>query len=517
MVELKSKCDAATRADWLVFAILSACVLIPIWIVRYPAPGDYWNQLLKARIVANYADPFLGYSRYYQISFLPIPNMASTLVTALLMKLFAPMIAGKLLLSIYAITFPLSSRYLVRCAGVRFRPLEYIGFTMVYNPCFWDGYIDFCLSAAVAQFAIGYWLKNRDVLHLRHVAAYLALALLTYFAHFWGFVVLMGVTLLLAVGECRAKRLLWLGTAGVAAVLLFIYSRGTSERLSIYYFGATYTLSLARNFVSLPRLAGLPADAAHFASAAVLTAIRLSLLGLLFTLAARTKNRLFWVGLVLLVGFFFLPNQLGRMREPGQRTLVFVPTILAAAVAAYPTRRTARALSLLVLGCTGFAVLFAGRAWVEKDRQLSVYHDALMQIPAHSRVLNVVTLSSPYLNWPWKMLGGDMYRSEGFFGANYNLEKGGFYLHTFTTGVVKVRKGASPVRPWFMMDSSFEWPEWLRANMGVVSRNFDYVVVVGPADKVEPLLLANFVPCRQLNGCMLMTNRTNTQRAVHNP
>ena len=496
-----------SRLDWLVLWLLCACVLLPIWIVRYPAAADYWNHLLKARIVADYANSELNYSRYYLVSYLPIPNMAATLMLAFFMKLVPPMIAGKLLLSSYALALPLSSRYLVRSVGNRFRPLEYIGFTMVYNPCFWDGYIDFCLSVAVAQFALGYWLKMRGCARPREAAGYLGLTFLAYFTHLWGFLVLFGVTLLLAIGEPRAKRLLWAASALIAAALLFIYSTCSSERLSIWYFGATYTLSLARNFLSLPRLAGLPADPYHMMSAAALIAARLTLLIMLVSMGHRTKNRLFWIGALLVVSFFLMPNQLGRMREPGQRTLVFVPAILAAAVAAYSPKRLMRGFAALLLACVVLSVAFTARAWIAKDRDLTIYHDALAHIPAHSRVLNVVTLKSPYLKWPWKLLGSDMYRSENFFGANYNLEKGGLYLHTFTTGVVQVRDGVSPVRPWFMMDSGFEWPEWLHRNRMVVRQAFDYVVVVGPRERIDPLLLPDFMLYSRRDGVEVLKNR----------
>jgi hypothetical protein len=502
----QAKNSSTKPLDWLAFALSCTCVLLPIWIVHYPAAADYWNHLLKAKIVADYDNPALGYSRFYQITLLPIPNMTTTLALALLMKVLPPLTAGKVLLSTYAIALPLSARYLIRGAGVRFRPLEYIGFTMVYNPCFWDGYVDFCLSVAIAQFAIGYWLRTRDV-RPGNATAYLALAFLTYFTHLWGFVVLFAVTGMLAVRESRGKRLLWLGSAAIATVLLFIYSHATAERTSISYFGLTYTLSLARNFLSLPRLAGLPADAAHLASAALLIGIHLALLVVLVVLAARTKNRLFWIGVVLMVGFFFLPNQLGRMREPGQRTLVFVPTILAAAIATYPARRTARAVSLLMLGCIGFMLLFTARAWVAKDRDLAVYHEALTRIPAHSRVLDVVTLASPYLEWPWKLLGSDMYRSENWFGANYNIEKGGLYLNTFTTSVVKIRDKASPVKPWFVMQSGFQWPRWLNANRMTVRRAFDYIVIVGPRRQVAGVLLLDFEPYWRGRGVEVLKRR----------
>lgn len=506
-----TKQSATSRPDWVTLCALSALVLLPIWIVHFPAAADYWNHLFKAKIVADYADPALGYSRFYEISFLPIPNMASTLIMALLMKLAPPMTAGKVFLSLYALALPLSARYLVRSAKVPFLPLEYIGFALVYNPCLWDGYIDSCLSVAFGLLAIGYWLRMRDRVTPANAMCYVALALATYFTHLWGFAVLVAVTALLALGEAASKRLLWLGLGLIGAALLAVYSHGTSERLSIDYFGLTYTLSLARNFLSLPRLAGLPADPAHFSSVALLITVRLALAVALIAVAWKQKNRLFWIALALTVSFFLLPNQLGRMREPGQRTLIFAPVLLAAAASVYPNRRQGRVLSFLLFGCIGLGIVFTARSWIAKDRDLSVYHQALMRIPAQRRVLNVVTLQLPTLEWPWKVLGSDTYRSENFFGANYNIEKGGLYLHTFTTGIIKVREGAAPLRPWFIMDKSFSWPVWLERNYELVEGNFDYVVVVGPRDRVARTLRRGFAPCWRGDGVEVL-RRVRLQR-----
>lgn len=489
---MKTKAMPSRITEWTFLLFLSLFVLLPIWIVQYPAAADYWNHLLKARIVAEYGNPMLDYRKYYQIVLLPIPNATSTLVMALLMKIVSPMIAGKMFLSLYAILLAFSSRYLVRAARVPFRALEYIGFAVIYNPCIWDGYVDSCLSVAIAQFAIGYWLKTRDNASPGVAFIYLLLVILTYFTHLWGVVVLLGVVFMLSITESRMRKLIWLISFIVVGLMLLVYSQGTSERLSIYYYGITYTLSLARNFLSLPRLAGLPLDSEHFVSAAVLIVIRIVLLGSLLLMAWKSKTRMFWIALVLLISFFLLPNQLGRMREPGQRTLIFVPTMLAAAIMVKPDRRRSRELSGLMLVCIVLTLVFTARAWIAKDRDLQQYQQALVAIPAHHSVLNVVTLKSRNLSWPLKILGSDMYRSEGFFGSVYNLEKGGLYLHVFTTGIVKVRDNVCPIRPWFMMNDGFEWSQWLKANRSVICHSFEYIVVVGPALQADTVLFPDY-------------------------
>jgi len=501
------KRDSIRPVDWAVLAALSVCVLLPIWIVRYPAAQDYWNHLLKAKIVADYGDAGLGYSRFYRILLLPIPNISSTLVMALAMKLFAPMTAGKLFLSAYALGLPLAARYLVRSAGVHCRPLHYIGFALVYNPCFWGGYIDFCMSAAIALLAVGHWLRIGVNPPPRSCAACLALALLTYLTHFWGFALLIVVTGLLAIGESSRKRALWVGCTVLCGIMLAAYARGTSERLSAGYYGASYTLSMVRNFLSMPRLAGQEADGAHLASAATLIVIRLSLLGVLTAEAVRQRSRMLWVAAILVALYVALPNQLGRMYEPGQRTLVFVPVILSAAVITRSSARTARALWALVIGCALLPALFAARSWRAKDADLAAYHDALRRIPSGSSVLHVITVDAPPLEWPAKLLGSDAYRPEAFFGAVYNVEKGGFYLHTFTTGLVRVRDGASPVRPWFIMDSGFEWPRWLKSNMDMLRRSYEYVVVAGPRRRVDRVLTPDYERVLRRGEIELLANR----------
>ena len=64
MISPNKKTRPMGLPDWLAIGLLCVCVLLPIWIVRYPAAADYWNHLLKARILADFSSPQLGYSRY---------------------------------------------------------------------------------------------------------------------------------------------------------------------------------------------------------------------------------------------------------------------------------------------------------------------------------------------------------------------------------------------------------------------------------------------------------------------
>ena len=475
----------------LLFSLI-ALMLIPIWIVQYPSLQDYYNHLLKAKVLLDYSNSAMNYSNFYSIVHLPVPNSASTLVMAFLMMFFQPMVAGKIFLSIYVVLFPLSAMYLIRAAGSEIRPLHYIGFAFVYNPCFLGGYIDFCLSAAVVQFAVGYWLKTRNQINFGVGVKYTGFVLLTYLSHFWGLAILLGITGLLMLRESHARKLLWISCAVLAAALLGVYSRVTGERLTADYYGFTYLISIIRNFLSLPRLGALPMDSLHLATAGTLIILRLGLLVSFLYLALKRRTPLFWITVLMAVGYFIVPTQLGRMYEPGQRILVMIPALFAASVAAMPTKRITNMLAIIMAICIVLPVAAATVFWGREDRNLVDYSSVLSRIPAHKSVLHVIMLPAEELTGLRKLAGSDVYRPEGFFGANYNIQKGGFYLHTFTTGIVKVRPEIAPVSPWFIMQENFFWPDWLEKNHSVVSRNFDYIVLVGASDRAYKVLQTKY-------------------------
>ena len=479
------------------------CVLVPIWFVHYPPLQDYWNHLLKARILADYSNPSLGYSQLYRLSFLPTPNAASTLVMAMLMKFFSPDISGKVFLSICAVALPLSTRYMVRCSRVGIKALEYIGFTVVYNPCFWQGFIDFCLSVAIAQFAIGYWVKTRDKVSPVVAAKYLLLVLLTYFTHLWGVVVLTGAVFILCLWETRSRKLLWLGAAAMIGVLFMVYSSGADERSAVEYRGLTFTLSILRNTIAFPRLLGPTDGAFQIGASTIMICTRLALFSLLAVLAWKRRTPLLYVSCGLVALYFALPAQLGRMYEPGQRTLLFLPALLAASVAVRPPRLHSAILQVLILSSGLVATAATLWVWMAKQPDLQNYYQALAAIPPHKRVLNVVTLKCPRLSGPGKLAGSDAYTAEKFFGAIYNIEKGGYYPGTFTTGMIKVRAKTPRMIPAGQTADVIDWPKYIAANHDELTRHVDYVVVVGPSSGVGGILRRTYSSTRQAHNVVI--------------
>jgi len=72
-----------------------------------------------------------------------------------LLNLFLPIeVAGKILLSIWVISFPLSIIYLFRVVHSGYSSLELIGFTLIYNWFFLAGFASFILSLPLVFFTL---------------------------------------------------------------------------------------------------------------------------------------------------------------------------------------------------------------------------------------------------------------------------------------------------------------------------------------------------------------------------
>jgi len=83
------------------------------------------------------------------------------------MYFLTPLVAEKMLVSLYMVLFPLAVRYAVRSIRPKAMPLAFLALPLVYNYLFAQGFYNFCLSIAVFFFIIGYWIRNRDRLAAR--------------------------------------------------------------------------------------------------------------------------------------------------------------------------------------------------------------------------------------------------------------------------------------------------------------------------------------------------------------
>lgn len=191
---------------WLgaLFFVLALLYLIPFWSVHYLPTVDGPCHTYNSWIVRQYGNvrEFPLFRQYYEVNAGPYPNWIGHGIMALLMLAAPPLVAEKLLVSLYALAFLGGIWYLAGSVRPGGRWLAFLGFPFVFNNMFQFGFYNFSVSLALFPWILGFWWRWRDRPgNPRYVAGINLLLWLCYFSHILSF----GLSLL-AIG------VLWLAT-----------------------------------------------------------------------------------------------------------------------------------------------------------------------------------------------------------------------------------------------------------------------------------------------------------------
>ena len=179
------------------FVGLIGLFLLPIWLFKYLPLQDGPIHLHTANVLHDFLTGNLSIFQDYYVTNLQLaPNWTTQIILTGLMFITSPIIAEKLLLSLYVILLPVAMRYAL--SGVktsRFTPafLPFLSFPFCYNLTFNVGFYNFAYSLIVFLFVIGYWLRHRHHIRLTQTGILLLLILGLYFTHLFSFVI-FGIT-----------------------------------------------------------------------------------------------------------------------------------------------------------------------------------------------------------------------------------------------------------------------------------------------------------------------------------
>ncbi|MEM9908704.1 MAG: hypothetical protein AAF921_27205 [Cyanobacteria bacterium P01_D01_bin.44] len=208
------------------FIGLVGLFLLPIWLFKYLPLQDGPIHVHTADVLHGFlTGPPSIFQDYYIPNLQLAPNWTTQVILTGLMFVASPIVAEKLLLSLYVILLPFAVRYALN--GVRpdaFAPpfLAFLSFPLCYNLTFDMGFYNFAYSLVVFLFVIGYWLRHRSHLRLSQTGVLLLLILGLYFTHLFSFVV-FGLTVgVLSLSQCVGILLTPQRTALAALKQLFI-------------------------------------------------------------------------------------------------------------------------------------------------------------------------------------------------------------------------------------------------------------------------------------------------------
>src|SRR5262249_2820824 len=177
------------------------------WAFPYLPTQDGPAHINNAQILMGLASSSERYESTFEIRWDPVPNLTSHLLLIALLYVFPPLMAEKVLVSLYVLGFAGSYRYFLGAFGPRCRPLSWAGLLLLYQRCFWMGFYNYCLSLILLWIILGYCLRLRATPQLSHGLVLLVLFTVAYFTHLVG-LVLAFVGGLGAVLLSRHRRLL---------------------------------------------------------------------------------------------------------------------------------------------------------------------------------------------------------------------------------------------------------------------------------------------------------------------
>ena len=192
--------------DRILIALMLVLHLLPIWLLPYYPTQDGPSHIANAVIVKEYAQHDI-YQEYFQLNLKPVPNWFSHAAMALFMFFTPPLIAEKLLLTLYAILFPISLFYFVDAVHRGKYMLGFIGFIFMYNYLLHMGFYNFAFSVPMYFIAVGYWWKHRASFGSRRQLILNLLFIFTYFCHLVSLVLAIATVLLLAITTLRRSNL----------------------------------------------------------------------------------------------------------------------------------------------------------------------------------------------------------------------------------------------------------------------------------------------------------------------
>ncbi len=176
--------DKMLAEPWLlVFVIVVLLYILPIWIFKYFPSQDGPAHIYNSFILRHYSDPDYRFSEFYDVNKRIIPNWASHASMMLLMYVFPPLIAEKILLTAYILLMAVGVLYLLNAIGKDKTPLAFIGLPFIYNYLFLMGFYNFALSVALFLIAIGYWWKHFQTFNIKNIVILAILLVILYFSH----------------------------------------------------------------------------------------------------------------------------------------------------------------------------------------------------------------------------------------------------------------------------------------------------------------------------------------------
>jgi hypothetical protein len=170
--------------DGILFGVLLILQVALIWAFRFIPTQDGPGHQALAFILRQYGRPDSGLlHQYYALNREALPNELIFFLMNRVLRFLSVPVAEKVVLTVYAVLFPVSVRYALRAVDRRSGFLAVLSFPFIYNYTLHMGFFNFCFSLPAFFFTVGYWLRHGERMTPLRTVALALLILWVYFCH----------------------------------------------------------------------------------------------------------------------------------------------------------------------------------------------------------------------------------------------------------------------------------------------------------------------------------------------
>jgi|GEM_PF-4237540 len=361
----------------LLIVIFSLLFLIPIWSVKY-IPLQDWPVFMGISYIISH---FSHFHSYFAVKPIPPPYSTGFLLLAGLMRIFPPLVAGKVLLSIYIITFFASFYYFLRILNPEGLYLYFFAPLLVFNYFFGKGNINFILSIPLFLFLIPVFSEKISGKRLFHIPLAFLLSLVLYFTHFFTYFIFLLVLLIIVLYN-REKFVLF-AVSCIPLILFAAYFLINRAPVGISFYKSFYS-----KFLSFRDVFGTWTPYID-----VLILVVPFLLLFFFVLKGWKVVHKKWkiILLLFLLVFLFAPEEVYTLSRPDQRILpfAFFTLLLFPVIAKKPRFKFVFSLVIIILSLVNFEI--KEKTFITLNRDLEKCVGVLSKVPMSKSVVSIGT------------------------------------------------------------------------------------------------------------------------------
>ena len=184
--------DLSVRRKRILISLLIILHISPLWVFKYFPTQDGPAHVYNSYVLSVFHDEDSTRLReYYKLNLTLFPNWLAHICMALLMKIFPPLIAEKIVLSAIIGLFPLSLFYFLGAVHQGKNLYGFVGFLFSDHYLLHMGFYSFSLSVPLFFFALGYFIKHKEDMGVDKIAILNLLCILIYFSHILSFLLLL--------------------------------------------------------------------------------------------------------------------------------------------------------------------------------------------------------------------------------------------------------------------------------------------------------------------------------------